>query len=51
MAYLKEHTCDECGKPAAYELKNRQNETWGRYCKRCGERRLKWLQEQEADRG
>jgi len=49
MAWLKEHICDDCGKPATCELLTRVNGVWGRYCKRCGKRELKRLQEREAE--
>ena len=52
MAYLLqiENKCIECHtRPATVELRNRFNESHGQFCSACGKRRLKDLQDDEAN--
>lgn len=50
MAYLRsfETMCRECNrKPATVQLFDQRNSDFGKYCKVCGKRALKNLQEME----
>lgn len=51
MAYLTtiaKPRCDGCPRPAGVELFNKYNSASGRYCRSCGARALKELNQAEA---
>ena len=39
----------DCNKAASVELLDRRNESYGKYCRPCGERALKRLERQERE--
>ena len=50
MAHLRELTrkCQQCDiRTAVVELIGNRNETFGFFCRSCGERKAKYLQQQE----
>lgn len=46
--HLRELAKCFCGKPTGVELFNSSNASLGKYCRRCGERRLKQLLNEAA---
>jgi hypothetical protein len=52
MAYLRElGTVCQCGRRAVVEVFNRFNATQGKFCRACGNRRLRELERREHQEG
>jgi hypothetical protein len=53
MAWMREldNKCRDCQKLATHEVFGKRNGTYGKFCKRCAEKRLNDLKEFESECG